>query len=107
MTEYFFRRYGGERGIAALLILWGGKGAVGSVANPTASEQGGWGLCGGVLLRHKSPTAPHAGHNDKAAFDLRRRCAQAHKNGWLSSPPKLREGSEAQAPGVPAGTERR
>jgi len=83
----------------------GGKGAVGSVANPTASEPGGWGLWGVVLLRHKSPTAPHAGHNDKVALDLRRRCGQDHKYKRLPSPPKPRRGCVAQAP--PRGAERR
>lgn len=27
---------------------------------PPRAQPGGWGLCGGGLLRHKSPTTPHA-----------------------------------------------
>jgi hypothetical protein len=102
-----FSRYGGECGRDASLILWGARERWQSVANAAASAAGGWGLCGGVLLRHKSPTAPTRRKRMATAFDPQRRRGQLHKNSRPPSPPELREGSEAQAPGVPAGTERR
>ena len=43
-------------------------------------------------------TPPHAGHDSKVAFDLRRRCGFHHKHEDRSSPPKPRSGCEAQKP---------